>query len=117
MTASRLDGADGLDVRRASSEARAVELLAQAGDGAVVVVDLSAFPDLPKRLRDAGSGSPAAIVAFAPHVQEELLEQARSHADLAVPRGSVVKGLGTQVRRALELARDERRPDVDNEDI
>lgn len=117
MTASRLEGADGLDVRRASSEERAVELLEAVGGDAVAVVDLTAFPDLPNRLRTVGSGAPAAIVAFAPHVQEHLLEEARSHADLAVPRGSVVKALGTQVRRALELARDERRPDVDNEDI
>ncbi len=115
MTASRLEGADGLDVRRMSSEARVVDALRDAGSEVVVVVDLTAFPDLPERLRRADSPPVAAIVAFAPHVQEHLLDAARAHADVVVPRGAVVKGLRMQVERALQRARDECRPDVDNE--
>ena len=116
MTASRLEGAVGFDVRRLGSEAK---LLAALRDdpAAVVVIDLTAFPQLPATLADGDAPRAAAVIAFAPHVQEELLDQARSHVDLALPRGAVVKALGTQVERALERARDERRPDVDNGEI
>jgi hypothetical protein len=115
MTASRLEGADGLVVRRFGDEERLLAALSQ-DPRAVVVVDLTAFPDLPKRLADADS-RPAAVVAFAPHVQEQLLDEARPHADLVAPRGAVVKGLGLQVRRVLEHRRDERRPDMDNGEL
>lgn len=117
MTASRLEGSDGLDVRRASSADRAIELAldAAAGPGtATVVVDLTAFPELPERLHGVEFAVRPAIVAFAPHVQEHLLDEAREHADVVVPRGAVVKSLATHVRRARDRARDGFRPDVDN---
>ena len=114
MTSSRLECAAGLDVRRFGSADELLAAAVQEGAGAVVVVDLTAYPELPERLRSLGSGGPAAIVAFAPHVQEELLDDARAHADLVVPRGAVMQGLGRQVERALARRRDELRPDVHN---
>ncbi len=99
MTSSRLELAAGVDVVRAGSEDRLDEEL-QSHPDAVVVVDLTAFADVPGRIR--ASEPDRVIVAFAPHVHEDLLDAAREHADLVVPRGSVMQGLDRQVRRAIE---------------
>jgi hypothetical protein len=103
MTASRLEGTEGLDVRRISSEARLFDQFEsiESSESVVVVIDLTAFPNVPERLLEEDFREHA-IIAFAPHVQEELLEAARPSVDLALPRGAVVKRLRTQVERAIE---------------
>lgn len=110
MTASRLELAEGLDVRRVSSAELLLASLADVPD-AVAVIDLTAFPELPAQLRDAQSSlRHVPIVAFAPHVRVDLLEAARANADLVAPRGAVVRSLSAQVQRARARRRDMRPP-------
>lgn len=90
MTASRLT-AEGVVVTRCSSADAALSAARTAEPGTPVFVDVTAFATVPGLLR-AGDGLPSLhVIAFAPHVQEELLQQAREHADLVLPRGAVVK--------------------------
>jgi len=110
MTASRLEPHPVLRVRRLSSEDRVREAVAEADEPFVVVIDLSAFPDLPSRLREQNPRGLAGVVAFAPHVQEELLEAARGDADVVAPRGAVVKALERHVERAIERRQDAQPP-------
>lgn len=101
MTASRLEDWPGLQVRRLSSEAKVLAAIDEA-PRAVVVVDLTAFPELPATLAAMGRASCAGLVAFAPHVHEDLLESARSHADIVAARGAIVRSLDALVARAIE---------------
>lgn len=88
MTASRLQLEAG-DLRRCSTAERALDAL-RAAPGAVLVVDLTAFPDLASRVREEFPGA-GRIVGFAPHVRTDLLDAARQWCDDVVPRGSMVK--------------------------
>jgi hypothetical protein len=101
MTSSRLELSEGLDVRRVTTRERLVEELAQAPD-AVVVVDLTAFADLPEWLAGVDAPQCGGVVAFAPHVRVDLMDAARPYADLVAPRGATVRSLAEQVRRARE---------------
>jgi hypothetical protein len=113
MTASRLELSDGVKVVRITDRTQLLAELDQHPD-AVVAVDLTAYPELPAAVRAAPGGEHVAVLAFAPHVQEQLLEQAREHADLVVPRGAVMRSLGTQAARAVERRGNMRRGMGDN---
>ncbi|MCW2955153.1 MAG: hypothetical protein JWO69_22 [Thermoleophilia bacterium] len=102
MTSSRLELLEGVDVRRFSSEERLMEAL-RADPEAFVVVDLPAFPELPAQLAQGDDAPPAAgVLAFAPHIHEELMDSARPYADLVAPRGATVRSLVAQLERIRE---------------
>lgn len=100
MTSSRLELVADLDVRRFADEERLLAELAQ-DPSAVVVVDLAAFPELPRLLRERDTPV-GGIVAFAPHIHEALLDQARPFADVVAPRGAAANGLARLVAQARE---------------
>jgi len=101
MTTSRF-AAVGVRVRRCSTAERVALAIAEAPD-AMVLVDLTAFAELMPRLR-ADFGARGRIVAFAPHVQVDLLDGARPWADEVLPRGSAMKRFSrlTGVQSAAE---------------
>ena len=101
MVASRLELQADVEVRRIGDPESLFAALNERPHS-VVVVDLMAFPSLPAELASEHAPSCAAVIAFAPHVHVDLLEEARPFADLVVPRGAVVKSLTSQVDRALE---------------
>jgi hypothetical protein len=113
MTASRLELSEGVDVVRITDPETLLARVERSPD-AVVTVDLTAYPELPAAVRAAVGGQRIAVLAFAPHVQEQLLEGAREHADLVVPRGAVMRSLAAQAARAAERRGNMRRDMGDN---
>ena len=101
MTASKL-AAPGVQTVRAPTRERAVAA-AEADPAAPVVVDLDALPELPAQLRAAGIDA-ARIIAFAPHVQEDVLAAAREHAGTVLVRGAMVRRFDQVVREASAAA-------------
>jgi hypothetical protein len=98
MTASRLELLEGVDVRRFSTVERLEDAL-RDDPSAFVVIDLPAYPDLPQRLAGEGALPTAGVIAFAPHVHEELMDAARPYVDLVAPRGATVRSLAAQLER------------------
>lgn len=96
MTVSRL-AAEGVSVHRRSSDDAVVEALLEH-PGALCVVDLTAFPDLPRRLREHVTLAGARVVGFAPHVHVKLLEAQRAWCDETLPRGAIVSRFERVVR-------------------
>lgn len=99
MTTSRLELVDGLDVVVARTDDAVDAALVTRAD-ATLVVDLPAFPDLLARLAEAGQLPSHGVIAFAPHIHEDLLDTARPFAQLVAPRGATMRALRDQVDRA-----------------
>lgn len=97
MTASRF----GHPTEPVQTVRSAEQVLAavDAGGIALIVLDLQGFAELAPRLRE--QSPELAIVGFAPHVQEELMDAARAHCTEVLPRGAVVKGFERLVDRHL----------------
>lgn len=95
-------------IRGAAPDAAAVQSLAKllevAGPATrMVLVDLQAREAVAAVERVRASAPNARVVAFAPHVAEDVLAAARSAgADQVMTRGAFVRGLGELVRRAEE---------------
>lgn len=87
MTASRFS-AENVDVTVGRTDAQALEHVERGAT--TCLVDLAAFPDLPRQLRELHGGT-VRIVGFAPHVQMDVLEAGKEFCDLVVPRGAAVK--------------------------
>jgi hypothetical protein len=103
LTASRFVDEPGLSVRTLRSQGPA-DAAAAALPG-VWLVDLSAFPNLPRVLREL-HGEATWTIGFAPHVAEAVLEAGRQWCDVVVVRGAVVRSYGSLVREgAAELER------------
>ena len=98
MTTSRLELVEGLDVAVVGSDG-AIDAALAARPDATLVVDLPAFPALLERLAGADALPTHGIVAYAPHIHEELLDTARPYAQLVAPRGATMRALRDQVDR------------------
>jgi hypothetical protein len=90
MTSSRIEVAGGGAVASCSTADRAIDALRAIGPTAHLVVDLTAFPELPASIRSQSLPC-ASIVGFAPHVREELLEAAAATCDEVLARGAVAR--------------------------
>jgi hypothetical protein len=90
MTSSRIELQSGVPLRRIARRDAVVEALREA-PAVAVVVDLTAFPDLPADLRNRGHEG--AIIGFAPHVRTDLIEAAAPHCNQVLPRGAVARKL------------------------
>lgn len=89
MTSSRIElqRADGIRTMRSIETA-----LAAAGADTVLLLDLNGFPDGAEQIRST-HGFRGTLIAFAPHVRVDLIEQARPYCTKVVARGAVMQRL------------------------
>jgi hypothetical protein len=89
MTSSRFSG-EGIDVVVAGRIEKVWATFEQGVD--VVLIDLPSFPELAEQMRGRVGAEGPAILGFAPHVHEGLLEAAKAWCDRVYPRGAIVSG-------------------------
>lgn len=92
MTGSRFS-AENHDVVTCRSVEKTLEAVSQcpSDDLEYLLVDLTGFAELPGKIRESSDFIDLKIVAFAPHVREDLLDAARELCDVVLPRGAAVK--------------------------